>query len=130
VKLEHLSKELQKSSHCNCKPIFYQFIITQEMIKEKFPIVTTLTAIEKPSLTYEEVNAIQYSAGYIPRALQKKLKNSGHKLKEELILCLLELTWNSSHTLQQMHALLLCLQQNILDVSLHGGYYNCTGHNV
>jgi len=52
------------------------------MIKERSPIITTLTAIEKPSLTYEEVDAIWYSAGYIPRALQKKLENSSHKLKE------------------------------------------------
>lgn len=95
VKFIYLWRELQKSSHCNCKPVFYQFITThvfKEMIKKKFPIVTTPPAMEKPFLTYEEVNAIRYSAGYIPRALQKKLENSCHKLKEELILCLLELT--------------------------------------
>ena len=62
------------------------------MIKKRFPISTSSPAFEKPSLSFEEVNAIRYSVGYIPRALQKKLENSSHKLKEELILCLQELT--------------------------------------
>ena len=44
------------------------------------------------SLTYEEKNALYYEEGYIPRALHKQLKHSKHELKEELILCLHELT--------------------------------------
>ena len=43
-------------------------------------------------LSYEEQNALRYAAGYIPRALRKRLERSGHPLKEELILCLLDLT--------------------------------------
>ena len=37
------------------------------------------------------MNALRYAAGYIPRALQKKLQKSAHPLKEELQLCLLDL---------------------------------------
>ena len=60
------------------------------MIKNRFPIATSLPTIENPALTYEEVNAIRYSAEYIP--LQRKIENSSQNLKEELILSLLELT--------------------------------------
>lgn len=44
------------------------------------------------SLTFEELNALRYAAGYVPRALRKKLAKSAHPLKDQLILCLLDLT--------------------------------------
>ena len=47
--------------------------------------------VQTRSLTYKEANALRYSAGYIPRALAKKLKKSAHPLSEELSLCLLDL---------------------------------------
>ena len=36
-------------------------------------------------------NAIRYTAGYVPRALKKKLIISGHKNKKDLLLCLNDL---------------------------------------
>ena len=42
-------------------------------------------------LNYEEQNALRYTAGYVTRALIKKLKHSAHPLKEEMVCCLLEL---------------------------------------
>ena len=36
-------------------------------------------------------NAIRYAAGYITRALVKKLKRSSHPMKEELVCCLIEM---------------------------------------
>ena len=44
------------------------------------------------TLSYEEENALRYASGYIPRSLRKKLETSSHPLKEELILCLMDLT--------------------------------------
>ena len=38
---------------------------------------------------YEEQNVIRYTAGYVPRALKKKLEHSGYKNKKKLILCLI-----------------------------------------
>ena len=38
-------------------------------------------------LTHIEYNAIWYTAGYVPRALKKKLVKSCHKNKKELLLC-------------------------------------------
>ena len=46
---------------------------------------------QQPSITTQELNALRYAAGYIPRALLKKLKKSAHPLKDELQLCLLDL---------------------------------------
>ena len=40
---------------------------------------------------YEENNALRYTAGYIPKALEKQLKRSAHPLKEKLITRLEEL---------------------------------------
>ena len=67
----------------------------KELIRERFPTVQPPVTIQQESLTYEEKklkNAIYYAAGYIPRALHSKLERSSHPLKEELILCLLDLT--------------------------------------
>ena len=46
------------------------------------------------SLDYEEVNALRYTAGYVIRALRKKIDRSAHPLMEELILCLVEMEEN------------------------------------
>ena len=46
---------------------------------------------QQPSITTLELNALRYAAGYIPRALLKKLKKSSHPLNDELQLCLLDL---------------------------------------
>lgn len=77
-------------------PIMYQYISTlvfKELIKEKFPAPPSPDTHSGPQcLTYEEKNALNYAAGYIPRALRKQLEHSKHQLKEELILCLHELT--------------------------------------
>ena len=42
-------------------------------------------------LDYNEENALRYAAGYVPRALRKRLERGFHPLKEELVLCLVEL---------------------------------------
>ena len=42
-------------------------------------------------LSHIEFNAIRYTAGYVPRALKKKLIKSGHKNKKDLFLCLNDL---------------------------------------
>ena len=46
----------------------------------------------QPSLDYEEENVIRYTAGYVTRALTRKIRRSAHRLKQQLILCLNELT--------------------------------------
>ena len=62
------------------------------MVKSNFHRSSIPKATVEVSLTYEEKNALRYTAGYVPRALRKKLKKSAHPLKEELVLCLVEMT--------------------------------------
>ena len=42
-------------------------------------------------LNDDEGNALRYTAGYICHHLRKQLECSNHELKEELVLCLMEL---------------------------------------
>ena len=44
------------------------------------------------SLDYEERNALCYTAGYVERAVEKKIQWSAHSLKKELLLCISELS--------------------------------------
>ena len=62
------------------------------LIKLHCPLESSeATATAHSALTYEEINAIRYAAGYVPRALKKKLTKSPHPLKEDLQVCLLDL---------------------------------------
>ena len=62
------------------------------LLKIRYPVSRpTASGTSAMSLTVEEENALRYAAGYIPFALQKKLKKSQHTLKEEFIICLTEL---------------------------------------
>ena len=75
-------------------PMFYQYVcnfIFKELIFEHFPITESTGSQPIQPLTYDEINALRYAAGYIPRALKKKLLKSAHPLKEDLQLCILDL---------------------------------------
>ena len=75
--------------------IFSQYIgdyVFKGMIKLHFPLGSTQGAATGPgALTNEETNALQYAAGYVPRALKEALSKSAHPLKKDLQLCLLGL---------------------------------------
>ena len=49
-------------------------------------------------LTYEEQNALRYTAGYVIKSLSGKLKRSAHPLKEEKVCCLLDLNQTEEDT--------------------------------
>lgn len=71
-------------------PIFFQYvtdIIFKELVKSAFPIVAVESGVENAPLTYE-VNALRYAAGYVPRAVRKKLRKLRHPLRGQLLLCL------------------------------------------
>ena len=76
-------------------PIFYQYV-TQSIFNMLLKVELTCTqgcsaSTTVTSLTYEEANALRYAAGYVPRALHKKLQRSAHPLRVELQLCLSDL---------------------------------------
>ena len=75
-------------------PILYQYLtdaIFKERIKDKYHIRPAPENAEQLCLTFEETNGLRYAAGYVPRALRKKLLKSAHPLKSELLLCILDL---------------------------------------
>ena len=82
-------KFLEKSTSLPPCPIFYQFVSGTALTKARFVVSESRATASTQTLSYEEENALRYAAGYIPRALRRKLVRSSHDLKEELILCLL-----------------------------------------
>ena len=49
-------------------------------------------------LTENERNALRYTAGYICCHLRKQLERCSHEMKEELVLCLMEMTTSKDST--------------------------------
>lgn len=85
---------LKQSIHSEMSPIFCQYVghyIFKQLIKLHNPISVPAQTARCSALTYEETNALRYAAGYVPRALRKKLSKSTHPLKDDLQLCLLDL---------------------------------------
>ena len=75
-------------------PILYQYItdtVFSHLIKENFPVDARREEEEDVALDYQEMNALRYSAGYVIRAVRKKIKRSSHPLKNEIALCTEEL---------------------------------------
>ena len=87
-----LSNNLQATSH----PIFWQCIgdkLFKSIIKNSFSLATSSergAGKEAPIISHQEANALRYAAGYIPRAVGKKLKKSNDPQKARLWLCLLD----------------------------------------
>jgi len=82
-------------SNLEISHIFCQYVghhVFKQLIKLSHPLdECTESSSEVQKLTYEETNALRYAAGYVPRALKKKLSKSTHPLKEDLQLCVLDL---------------------------------------
>lgn len=89
------SKFIKESVDEEACPIFYQFVtdsIFEKIIIQRYPVIEPGKEIAS-YFTYEELNALRYTAGYIVKAVLQKLeksKNDVH-LKEEMILCLNDL---------------------------------------
>ena len=66
--------------------------IFKSLIKTTFAIIRREAPAERaPTITRKEMNAIRFAAGYVPRALRKKLKKSAKPVKDQLLLCLFDL---------------------------------------
>ena len=80
-------------SGCSVLPLFCQHVghyIFKELVKRHHP-TTSKTRETSFDPTYEELNGIRYAAGWVARALQKKLKRSANPLKDDLSLCIVDL---------------------------------------
>ena len=83
-------KELQ----LDASPIFYQHVterLFHHLIKIHFPAGETSTGSQLDNLSYEELNAVRYAAGYVCRSVYKKINAKSEADNEELLLSLEEL---------------------------------------
>ena len=70
---------LSSSSGVSASPIFYQFVVDSvfnSLLKQHHQIDMPEERGMEASLSYEEKNALRYSAGYVTRALKNKFKCS------------------------------------------------------
>ena len=77
---------LQRSTSLSPCPIFYQFVSDRafkELMKAHFIVEQSPANVCIQELSYGEENALRYAAGYIPRALRRKLERSSHPLKRK-----------------------------------------------
>ncbi len=90
-----LSQSINKGS-----PIFFQYIthhLFTQLVKEHHPVPPARMHFEAVDrLTYEENNALRYAAGYVPRNLMSKVRNSGLSNKKSLSLCLMDIIEDDS----------------------------------
>ena len=72
--------------------MFNQYVghhIFKGIIKATFmPLNKSNAMSSSDDLTYAETNAIRYAAGYVPRALKKRISRSKNANKVDLMLCL------------------------------------------
>ena len=73
-------------------PMVYQYaghFMFKELIKSRCT-VTDVSSCSNPGLTYSEYSALRYAAGYVPRALRKKVVRSSYseESKTDLLNCL------------------------------------------
>ena len=90
-------KFLTESIQVSSSPIFHQFVVDRVfdvLIKRNSQLNVQEERDFDASLTFEEKNALRYTAGYVIKALLRKLKRSADPLKKEMITCLSELNNN------------------------------------
>ena len=88
---------LKQSAGIDPLQTFYQHVtdqIFQYLIQHHFPVVSTQlpeSTNEIGVLGYEEANAVRYVAGFVCRAVKKKISSSSSPLKQDVLLALWEL---------------------------------------
>ena len=89
-------------------PLFWQTVgdgMLAQIIKKKFPLLSAAAPQDstegstRPSLTLREMNALRYAAGYVPRAVFKKLNLHPSAVNTRLQKCLQDLLQESSGNL-------------------------------
>ena len=86
---------------CLCMPNFFLQYVTEHAFESLIYQFEKTDRSVDIQLSYEERNALQYTAGYVTRALIKELKSSTHSLKEEMVCCLLDM--NEANELDTPH---------------------------
>ena len=103
---------IQTSIGVDLSPIFIQYVGHhgfKEALKNQFPVehIYVDRAGVHNELTYQELNAVRYAAGFVPRALKKSLlkklkqRPTANKTTQDYILCLESLISNDDDNEQQ-----------------------------
>jgi hypothetical protein len=92
-------------------PTLYQFV-TDEMwtciIQDIFPVINDDT-LTPELINFEQSNALRYTAGYVLRAVSKKVNGSAHLHKVELLSCIKELCEGTYALLRYSHYTICCI---------------------
>eukprot|EP00731_Ephydatia_muelleri_P024203 Em0016g474a len=90
------------TSQVSYNPIFCQCVghfIFKDLVKAQLAVHSSDSMLGNiTDLTYEEMNALRYTAGYVPRAVKKKLLRSSLHNKKDLELCLDDLISDGEET--------------------------------
>jgi len=79
-------------------PILYQRltdILFRKLLNHQCTVASKNTSVPS-AITEREKNSIRYTAGFVCRKLRKKIKRSAHKYKDEIVMCLMDLTKDSN----------------------------------
>ena len=83
-------------------PVLYQHLtdlVFKALLHSKYSVmVNDKENISTTPLTYNEVNALRYTAGYVCRHIRKKIEASSHPLREEMVLSLMTMVKEKSDT--------------------------------
>ena len=66
-------------------------LIFKDLVYENFQISKSRCTYEIETITVLEVSALRYATSYVCQHLRQKLEHGNDRLKEEMILCLMEL---------------------------------------
>ena len=65
--------------------------VFNHLITVNYPKSTGSSTVQPQQLDYKEKTALRYVAGYVTRTIYRRIKDSNHPIKDELLLCLSEL---------------------------------------
>ena len=86
---------VKKATTCQePQPVFYQEVtdlIFEELLQSALPVNTDNTPSEAAAISYEDANAIHYTAGYVCRKTYNKIQCSNLPAKTELTKCVMGL---------------------------------------
>ena len=68
---------------CQAEPLLYQYLIRQSHGDVEFPTTDCQNHKVAEGLDVEEKYALRYAAGYVVRALKKKVKQSSYPIKKK-----------------------------------------------
>ena len=95
---------IQTSTQQPVDPSFYQHvsdIVFDELIKQKFPLQKKPNMPKDTAISNEEANVIRYAAGYTLRTVKKKVGTSAHRLKKEIVACIMDLLADEEDTKEE-----------------------------